>query len=339
MNRGRLGVALAITGLLFSAAGAAADVKTQEKTQVKFEGMLGRVMGLFGGKAAKEGLVNTVIVKGDRKATFGDSAGEIIDLAEEKVYEVNLKDKSYKVVTFAEIRRKLQEAARKAEEDARKMEDRDKKDPDQKEMTIDFDVKNTGQKKSVNGFDCRQMIMTIAVHEKGKTLEQAGGMVMTVDSWMAPRIDAVKEIAEFDLRYARKLSEDLTLTAGQGLLQAMAMYPGLKQAMAKFQAERVNLDGTPVQSITTMHTVMTPEQAQQAKREDADRPAGPGGVVGGMLGRFGRKKAEEPKEQPAAAAPAGPNRTLFMTSTSDVLSVSTAVSAQDVAVPAGFKQK
>ncbi len=122
MNRVRVGVALAITGLLVTAAAAGADVKTQQKSQVKFEGMLGKVMGLFGGKAAKEGVVSTVAVKGDRKATIGDNTGEIVDLAEEKVYELNFKDKSYKVLTFAEMRKQIQEDARKAEEEARKRE-------------------------------------------------------------------------------------------------------------------------------------------------------------------------------------------------------------------------
>lgn len=336
MNRVRVGVVLAVAGLLVTAAVAGADVKTQEKSQVKFEGVMGKVMGWFGGKAAKEGVVSTVAVKGDRKATFGESSGEIVDLAEEKVYEVNLKDKSYKVLTFAEIRKKLQDEARKAEEEARKAEAEEKKDPNQKEMTVDFDVKATGQKKAINGYDCRQVIMTAAVHEKGKSLDQAGGFVMTVDAWLAPRIAAMKEIADFDARYARKIMDEATLASAQGMLQLMAMYPDFKKATAKFQAEQANLDGTPIQSVTTFQTVVTPEQAAQSRREDA-KPSGPGGVVGGMLGRFGRKKAEEPKEQPAAAG--APNRSLLMTTTTEVLSVAPSATPADVAVPAGFRQK
>ena len=47
--------------------------------------------------------------------------------------------------------------------------------------------------------------MTITVREKGKTLEQSGGMVMTTDMWLAPKIAAMKDIADFDVRYAQKL--------------------------------------------------------------------------------------------------------------------------------------
>ena len=53
---------------------------------------------------------STVAVKGDRKATMGDTTGQIIDLAEEKIYDLDLKKKSYKVTTFAELRRRMEEA-------------------------------------------------------------------------------------------------------------------------------------------------------------------------------------------------------------------------------------
>ncbi len=72
-------------------------------------------------------------------------------------------------------------------------------------MEVDFDVKNTGQKKTINGFDTHQVVMTITVREKGKTLEESGGLVLTADMWLAPKIAAMKEIADFDMRYAQKL--------------------------------------------------------------------------------------------------------------------------------------
>jgi hypothetical protein len=337
MKRARFGTAVALAGLLLTAATANADVKAQEKTQVKFEGMLGRMMNLFGGSRAKDGIIQTVIVKGDRKATMTTESGTIVDLAEEKVYEVNFKDKSYKVVTFAELRRKIEDARKEAEEEARK--NSGKKDPDQKEMQVTFDVKATGQTRQVNGYACRQVVTTIGVHEKGKTLEQAGGILMTVDSWMAPPIAAMKEATDFDIRYARKLGLDPT--AG-GIAQAMAMYPGLKDAMDKFQKERVNMDGTPVQSLMTFQSVMTPEQAAQAKGNDDQKAASPAAALGGLMGRFGRKKADDTKDKEPAktsSAPAGDNKATIMTSTNDLLSVATAVSASDLQVPAGFKQK
>src|SRR5262245_21773494 len=90
-----------------------ADVRTDQKTHVEFAGMLGRMVNFFGGKAAKEGVVSSVAVKGDRKATMNEQTGQIVDLAEEKVYDLDLRKKNYKVTTFAEMRRRMEEAQKK----------------------------------------------------------------------------------------------------------------------------------------------------------------------------------------------------------------------------------
>src|SRR6476646_7477729 len=132
-----------------SAAPASADVKTRNHTQVKFEGMLGRMVGMFGGKAAKEGVDSTIAVKGDRKATVTGTTERIIDLAEEKVYDIDLSKKTYTVTTFEEMRRRMREAEEKAKKDAEKQQPSEKPEQEKptKEVEIDFDVKETGQKK------------------------------------------------------------------------------------------------------------------------------------------------------------------------------------------------
>src|SRR4051794_27266113 len=119
MKRLLISCALALPIVTLTAGPAVAEVKTREKSQVKLEGMFGRVMSMFGGKAAKEGIVATAAVKGNRKATMNDSTGQIIDLSEEKVYELDLKKKTYQVTTFDEIRRQMKEAKEKAEKEAR----------------------------------------------------------------------------------------------------------------------------------------------------------------------------------------------------------------------------
>ncbi|HSL21940.1 MAG TPA: hypothetical protein VK886_10425 [Vicinamibacterales bacterium] len=307
------------------AAGVNADVKTQEKGHVKFEGMLGRMMNLFGGKAAKEGVVSNVAVSGDRKATMSDNGGQIIDLGEEKVYDVDLKKKTYKVTTFEEIRRQIREAQERAEKEAREAEGKEETAEKGKEVEIDFDVKETGQKKSIAGYDTRQVITTITVREKGRTLEEGGGLVLTSDAWMAPRIPAMKEIADFDVRYAKAI--DVTGAAGasaEQLATALAMYPGLQKALARMQAEGSQLDGTPLESVLTVEGVKSAEQMSQAKEEQS----GGGGGLGGMLARRVRKKPET----------TGAKSTI-MTVTHNVLSVSSSVAPGDLEIPAGFKER
>src|SRR5260370_27227792 len=170
----RLGmVAMPIVMLL--GAPALADVKTRDKTQLKVEGMLGRMFSLCGGRASKEGSENMTAVKGNRKAAIGDNTGKIIDLSEEKVYDRDMKRKTYTVTRFDELRRRMREQEQKAREQAQKEEPRQQQEQQKptKEYQVDFDVKDTGQKKQIAGYDTHETIVTVTVHEKGKALDDS----------------------------------------------------------------------------------------------------------------------------------------------------------------------
>ena len=340
MSRFRASVLLMCAGLALSSPSLRADVRADEKGRVEFAGMLGRMVNIFGGRAAREGVATTVAVKGDRKASLNDATGQIVDLAEEKIYDLDMRKKTYRGTTFAELRRRMEEAQKKAEEDARKEQPQapdEKAAPrDEKQMEIDFDVKETGQKKSINGFDTRQVVMTIAVREKGKTIEQSGGLILTADMWMAPRIAAMKEIAEFDRRYFEKLYGPMVAGASpEQMAAALALYPMLKPAIARMNAEGAKMDGTAIQTTTTIDAVKSADQiADEQKQRSGDDKANASGGVSGLVGGFARRMAQK-KLQGDADNKA---RATFMTMTSEVLKITTDVGAADVAVPAGFKE-
>jgi hypothetical protein len=345
----RSGGALVLAGLVGTGGTAFADVKKQEKSHFKFEGVLGGVIGLFGGKAAKEGIVNTVAVRGDRKLVANDQTGEIVDLAEEKVYRLDMKKKTYEVVTFAQLRKEMEEARRKAEEQAREAHEDAREEQgsggsstpseasappaQQKQVEVDFDVKETGQRRTINGFDTRQAIMTIAVREKGKTLEQGGGLVLTSDLWLAPKATSENDVAQFDLRYARKLEGPATVAAAQAqMAAALAAYPQMGEALSRMQSEGAKLDGTPILMTTTFEAVKSAEmmaaQQEQAPQREQEQPKGIGGLLGRKIG----------KKIGASDGPAKPRATI-LTITNEVLALSKDVAAADVALPAGFRQK
>jgi hypothetical protein len=332
MNRIARGVVAGVYIAAMAGVTVVAEVKTEEKTHVKFEGMLGRMVNMFGGKGAREGMVSRVAVKGDRKMIAGDRYGQLIDLAEEKIYDIDFEKKSYKVTTFEEMRRRFREA----EEQAKKREgERAEKGDDQpsqsgKEYEIDVDVKETGEKKALSGHDTRQVITTVTVREKGKTLEQSGGMVLSMDSWLAPTIASMKEMQDFHLRYAQKLQAGAaTGASAEQMAAAMAMYPMLKEALTRVNKEGAKLDGTPIATTLTVQAVKSAEQAAAAENEEESSG---GGGLGGMLARKMMKKKKADPDTPK-------DRATVMTTTHEVLSVSTSVAPGDVAVPADFKDK
>jgi len=321
-----------------------ADVRADEKSHVEFAGMLGRMFNLFGGKAAREGVASAVAVKGDRKATLNDTTGQIIDLSEEKVYDLDVKKKTYTVTTFDELRRRMEEARKKAEEQASKQQSKEERkektapppDANQKQVDVDFDIKNTGQRRTINGFDTHETVMTITVREKGKTLEQSGGLVLTSDMWLAPKIAAMKEVAEFDARYAQKLYGGVFsgVSAAQ-MATMMAMYPMMKDAVAKMNVEGGKLEGTAIQTTMTMDAVKSAEQMAeetQAKTKEDDGKAAQPATPSGLLGGFAKKMAQKKMGGDSDIKP----RATFMTATAEVLKVTTDVTAADVAAPEGF---
>jgi hypothetical protein len=340
-------VSLATLLLVTSAYPAHADVHSDQKTRVQLGGAIGGIVNVFGGKAAREGVTTAVSVKGDRKSTMGESGGQIIDLNEEKIYDVDTRRKTYKVTTFAELRRQMEEAQRKAREQAEKQQARQQKaekaperDPNAKEMEVDFKVRDTGEKKTVNGFDTHQVLLTITVREKGRKLEESGGIVVTSDMWMAKTIAAMKEIAAFDLRYAQKLQGPMMNGASaQEMAAALAMYPQMKDAMAKMAAEGSKLDGTPILTTVTFDAVKSAEQiAQESRQGDGDQKTGSSDPVSGLLGGLARRAAQRKSGGESGGSNEDKTRANFMTTTTEVLKISTDVAPGDVAVPMGYKE-
>jgi hypothetical protein len=321
MKRVLTAAALSMCVLALTGPGLLAEVKTREKVQVKFEGMLGRMMNMFGGKAARDGVVSTNAVKGDRKAILTDTTGRIVDLAEEKVYELDLKKKTYEVTTFEELRRRLREAREKAERDAEKQKERE---PEQerepgREVEVDFDVKETGQKKSVAGYDTRQVIMTVTVREKGRTLEEGGGLVMTTDTWLGPEIPALKELADFEQRYWTAIAPETAGVSAEQMAAIMALYPMMKQAVDRMNQEKLSMAGTPLATTLTVEGVKSKEQMAQPSESG-------GGGLGGMLARRVMKRNDNP-------------RSTIFTAITETQDVATTVAPADLEIPAGFKEK
>lgn len=338
MTRTRIAAALTVC-LLLASVSIRADVRADEKTKFQLAGALGKIVNIFGGKNARDGVTSTMAVKGSRKITFNDTTGQIIDLSEEKVYDLDMKKKSYKVTTFADLRRKMEEARAKAEADAKKEQasapsSEPARDPNRKDVEVDFDIKSTGQTKSINGFDTHETIVTITVREKGKTLEEGGGLVLTSDMWLAPTIASMKELAEFDMKYYQQLyGAMITGASPEDMAAATAMYPMVKPALAKLSANGDKVTGTPILTTITTDSVKSAEQMaqeQQAQSSQSSNSGGGGGGIGGrLLGGLASKVVK--KDEPQA-------RTTFMTTTNEVLKVTSDVSASDVAIPAGFKE-
>jgi len=323
MQNTRLSSVLVIlVSLGLAASSVHADVKTRQRTQLKFEGMLGRMVGLAGGGAAADGINATVAVKGSRKADINDRTGRIVDLTEEKVYDLDVRKKEYRVMTFAELREQWKKAKADAEKQAKDMpaEDRQQAAEAGKQMDVTFDVKETGATRSIAGHQAKQVIVTLTMFEKGKTLEEGGGMVMTNDVWVAPRVAALDEIAQFDMKFIKAIYGDDFAASAQQMAAALAMYPGLQDMLKRMETQTRALEGT---TMATTMKIETVKSAEAMKQSSAPPTRGLGGALARRLG----------------AGRAAEQRSLLLTTATETQSIDSSAADADVAIPAGFKEK
>lgn len=303
-----------------------ADVKTRQRTQFQLEGVLGGLVNVFGGKAAREGVTSTVAVKGTRKATTTGNNAQIIDLAEEKVYDVDLRRKEYRVTTFAQLREQWAKAKAEAEKQAEQAKEKEQQpDPSGRELEFTSDVKETGNTKAIAGHDTREVILTITGREKGRTLEEGGGFVMTSTMWMAPRIAALDEQTQFDLKFFQAIYGDAFAQDMRQMAAALALYPALKPMIDTMRAEGGKLEGTPLHTTMVFEGVKSAEQMKAA--QDQQQQSG-GGGLGGMLGRRIMGTKGQPQQ-----------RATVLTTITEFLSVEPTATDADVAIPTGFRER
>lgn len=322
-------LSLLVIALIVPAAFASATV--EQHTTMKFGGMIGRMANMFGGKAAKEGMDSLTVVKGDRRISRNGDMAEIVDLGEEKVYTLNAKNRTYTVMTFAELRKQFEDMKKQMEAGPGAASDGKSQGP---EYTVDVDVRETGAKETINGFDAKQVVVTVTSHEKGKKIEESGGGVLTADLWMGPKVAALDEVATFERRYIQKLWGDTLDVRSFAALAAMA--PGFADAMKKFQQKSESLNGTPIRTTLTYESVAG-TATRQAEQSDstADPTMAAARMVGGFLAKRG-KKAETAEGETAAGAA---NRSMLFTSTNVLKKAALSADEAELAIPADYKLK
>ena len=127
----------------------------------------------------------------------------------------------------------------------------------QGDITATVDVKETGQKKNINGFNASEVVMTIGM-EGGRGGAQAMKMQMEMEMWLSRDVPGVQELRAF----YQKNGERFPWSALGG-----GANPGMQKAMADMQKKVASLGGVPVLQITRMKAAGNP--AQNAQMEQA----------------------------------------------------------------------
>src|SRR5579863_3999126 len=168
--------AIFVVALCLPAFGDFSYEQTSKVTGGMMAGML-KFAGAFS-KQAREPMVSTVAVRGDRMLHGSQHQASIIDLEKETITSINFDKKQYSVMTFAQMKEMMEEMSQKM-----------KSSPDAQKADVQFKVsaKDTGEKKQIAGFDTHEMILSMEMEGTDQQSGNKGGMAITSDMWLAPR--------------------------------------------------------------------------------------------------------------------------------------------------------
>ena len=322
--------------LCSSAALVRADFTYQETTQMT-GGSLMTMMRALGplSRGARDPIVSTHIVKGNRMATITKDRVSVIDLDKENITTIDSAKKSYSVMTFAEMKQAMEDAAKR-------MQGRRKNDKGEDvQAQFKISAKSTGQTRTLQGLNAKEMLITMAMEGKNATTGESGAMEITTDAWYAP-VPGYGEVKEFHKKMAAKLGN--TFGSGMQQMSQMAAMQGgqanMGEGMEQVAKELAKIDGVPVESIVKMGASGTTASgsAPSAKPEPEEKQSS-SSIAGAALGRLGgfgrRKKDDQPKDDSSAQSGSGTLMEMTMTLTSFT---SGAADVSKFEVPAGYKQ-
>jgi len=105
---------------------------------------------------------------------------------------------------------------------------------------VKIDVKETGQKKMVNGFNASEVVMTMEMDPPAGRAASMGKMQMEMDMWISDEVPGIAEMRSFYQRNADKFPWSAMANGGN---------PSMAKAIAELQHKMSQMKGVSVQQI------------------------------------------------------------------------------------------
>jgi hypothetical protein len=353
---------------------ASADVTTQQRVSID---------GIGGMKIANMSGTTTTIISGERSRTesdiqlqsklirmFARGAGgphvDIVRLDQDRIEHLDIAKKEYTETTFAQLKEQMQKVTGEASSAPSKDEPKPTTVDDSKCEWSDpkADVKRTGEKATIAGYDAERLTITASQACKDKGSGQVCEFVLSLDEWLAPKFVGNAEALKFHRAYAQKmgLGTGTDAPAKDIAERAQSMFGRYKGIWGEIASKTKTVKGYPIK--TSFAFAVGGPQCQGAQpsgsadasgADSAKSPAALAGQLGGKLAGLFHKKSDSPPPADASAdattgasaAPAASSAppplpdgmTPIITMSSELVSVSTdAVDPGVFEIPAGFKK-
>jgi hypothetical protein len=336
---------------------AQADVTVKENISVQGQGIMamanmsGTSTTSISGKKARtesdmqmESRLARMFARGIGQST------EIVRLDDDKIFELNPKKKTYSETSLAERRAQLEQALAKQKEVQEKQPSPSGMDESECEWSEPTaEVKKTGAKASIAGYDSEQVSIVTKQSCKNKKTGAVCDFALYLDEWVAPGFTQSDEVTKYHMAYAQQMG---LVNGGREVTdRAEAMFGRYKNAWAKVVDKMKDIKGYPVKTSFSMGIGGPQCQNSPSSAGGGEASGGgsagsptPGGLAGEIAGSLfgGRKKKQQEtaSSTPATPPPAAMNGMVVpLTITSELISVSKdSLGADTFEVPAGFKK-
>ncbi len=270
-------------------------LKKREKINMKFTGSLGEFVTKMGGPMEMD---------------------SIIDINKDTVWTMDHKKKTYTVNKISTEMEKMK--WQQAPEEEKKQKE---KKPKIKIIKNEFSVKETGEKKTINGFNCKKYLLIWLVETENLETKEHAKNTMTSELWnteLTKELQALqKEELEFNQAYLKKLGVEISPQDEQRFgLGMMSGFLGtdekaMEENMKKLTKELSKIKGYTIASnIKWEHDSgsMRKEREESAKNEKVEEPEeeeseyvdvsqGIGGFLAGVAKKTAEKKLKEEKKK------------------------------------------
>lgn len=331
--RRRLSGVAAFCFILATSIACLADAQYAETTKITGGALAGamKFAGVFSkdAKQATQGTTTTVSVKGNkmrRESSLGTA--EIYDLDGRRFISLDLKKKTYSILTFDELRAQIADARRKAAEQQAKSAH--KGSQEKVKITPKISVTpGTGSKKILD-HTAKEVKTRIDMQIEGqdqKGQAQSGNMWVNADNYVAP-VKAWDDVKRFNLRMAKELD----WVPGEAFGSSGNVQ--ISQPMIEYHKSLATMTGMPLLSYVSIGSGPNPGTTGQAAAGEPT-PEKKGNVVTrGIGGMFGKKNKDD-SDQKDSSGKGGS----LMEMTTEVTAITPGpVDASLFEIPAGFKQ-
>jgi hypothetical protein len=223
-----------------------------------------------------------------------------------------------------------------------KQQQQDQQDKDVKVTKNEFTVKDTGQSKTINGFDTHEYLVTWDYETQNTKTGETGKSLMTTDTWTSAD-SRLSKAREAELGYYKAYRQLMHMPAMESN-DASSVY-GLEDGRVEVNGQDMKADleklraikGLPVSTDITWESGGADADGKQTNDSDAGKDSSK--TLDSALGSlFGGSKSDDSSKQAPPQKQGTPGLTTIFSSHVEVKAVDTAaVDASQFQVPADYK--